>query len=240
MYRLLPIALLLFWITASAQVAKPDTAFVPVAVQQARFAYDRTLQGESGLYNGGDYPEYSALMPGEHPFFVSDQMAEGSILYGGQNYERTGLRYDICHDKVVVEHYYNHSILELVSERIASFTLHNHRFIHLAQNKKDDLKDGFYDLLYDGPSRVIARHEKIMEEVKGGQRVRYQFEDNTRFYLLKDGSFRSVYSKASVFEALGGRKGEWRNFLEKEQIKFRKNRAKAISAMARHYDTMNR
>jgi hypothetical protein len=238
MYRLIPIALL-FWIQASGQVTKPDTAFVRAAVGQAKSTYDRALHGESGLYNGLDYPEYVALMPGVHPFFISNQMTDGSILYGGQTYENVGLRYDICHDKVVVEHYYNHSILELVSERITGFTLHGHRFIHLTPNKKNNLKDGFYDLLYDGPSRVIARHEKVLEEIKGGQRVRYQFKDNTRFYVLKDGSFSMVYSKASLLKALNKHKSELRNFPGSEQIRFRKDRGKAIAAMARYYDTLN-
>jgi hypothetical protein len=226
-------------ISAFGQDAKPDTSFVRSAIQHARSIYAASMQGESGLYSGTDYPEYLSLKPGQHPFFETDHVTKGSILYDGQRYENVGLRYDICRDKVVVEHYYNHSILELVDDKIGGFSIMEHTFIPLSVPGNSP-KSGFYDLLYGGSSRVIAKREKVIDKINEGRRIQYGFITASKYFVLHEGVYLPVLSKRSALLVFADKKAEMKQWLGEQKIRFRKSREMAITGMARYYDSLTK
>ena len=198
------------------------------------------MQGESDLYNGSEYLEYKGLKLGQHPYFIMDDWTDGTIQYGGEWYQNVGLLYDICRDKVVIEHYYNRSMMELVEAKIGRFSLLDHTFVRLNGDKKNNLNEGFYDLLYDGNTKVYAQRVKLMEKTIEDHRQVYYFAEKTKYYILKDEVYYPVSNKASVLAVFEDRKREVKRLLAEKKIGFRQDRETAIAWMAESYDNSKR
>src|SRR5436190_1611330 len=95
-----------------AQGTQADTLFVAAAQESAREEYTLEMEGQSNIFSGTEYGEHLNLRDGQHPFFLVDDWSDGSVFYDGEFYKKVSLMYDINSDKVIVEHYYNHSMVQ--------------------------------------------------------------------------------------------------------------------------------
>jgi hypothetical protein len=216
-----------------------DTAFVASAEKSAIEKYSRSLGVGSHLLNGIQYKEYNPHSDDiGNPFFVSDDWVEGSVFYDGQRYDQVAILYDLVREKVVIEHPYSGTKLELITEKIGYFSLPDHWFVRLnADTIKDSpITTGFYDLLYNGPTRFYAKRQKIQRDHIVGRDILVEFSVNDRLYLYKNGVYYPVKGKASVFSVLADRKTDIRKFLRKNKINIRRNPEKAISRVVSFYD----
>src|SRR5690348_4441937 len=107
--------------TAIAQQQK-DTANVSASIANMKLKYTQAMKGQVQLYDGGDYIEYVPLKE-EHPYFLNDDWFMGSIVYNNGLFENVPLLYNIYTDKVIAEHFYAASMIQLVSEKIDYFIL---------------------------------------------------------------------------------------------------------------------
>lgn len=222
---------------ARSQDPKPDTAFVGAATTYAKNLYTQVMQGESELYNGTDYPEYIHLRLNQDPFFKVNDWTDGWVLYGGELYDNVPILYDICRDKVVIEHYYNHSMIELLDLNVKKFSLLNHTFVRLIPTEGSNIKTGYYELLHDGKTSSYARWEKLLEdEIRANQATHY-FSEKIKYYIYKDGVYYLVKNKASVLKVLEDQKRDLRHFLREKEIDFNQDRGKAIALMTEFYDS---
>lgn len=228
---LLSFILLLCCGRVTAQTFENDTSFIKKAEANATQRYAQSIKGQSQLYNGSDYAHYNPLED-EHPYFVSDDWIMGSIYYDGNFYNNVALQYDISKDELLTEHYYGGSMLNLVKNKITSFMLGDNKFVHL----QDSLHNGFYQLLYDGKTKVYARHTKALQETLSSSEIHRAFEEKTKYFLYKKRSYYHVKSKGSVLNVFGDKKKELNQFISKNKIKFKKSREQSIIKLAQFYD----
>jgi hypothetical protein len=167
-----------------------------------------------------------------------DDWVYGSIVYWNELYENVPLLYDIRNDQIITEHNRGNPI-KLISEKVQSFALLDHTFVRLNRDSQNKISDGFYDRLYDGQSKVYAKHSKIFRETLEPPRIIPHFDENTRYFLVKDGVFNVVKSKASVLGVFRDRKHDVKNFIRKNRLSFQHNRETAIVRTAAFYDTLN-
>ncbi len=166
-----------------------------------------------------------------------DDWTDGSVVYWNELYENVPLLYDIQNDLIVTEHNRGNPI-KLVTEQVQSFTILGHTFVRLIRDDNNKISDGFYDQLYHGALKVYAKHSKAYREKLETQRVIPLFDENTRYYLVKDGTFNVVKTKGSVLQVLNDRKQDVKNFIRKNRINFRDDRENAIVRVAEFYDTL--
>jgi len=215
-----------------------DTAFLTKANTYARNIYSQSIGDQAGLYNGVEYRGFPIRNTDEgHPFFLSDDWIEGSVIYDGEEYSGVAIQYDIINDKVVIEQPYSHFKLELISEKIKSFSLPGHAFVRLLQNTNDSsLSTGFYEVLYNGSVKVLAKRRKHTNQILDPGKITIQYIENDKLFIYKKGRFYTVKSKLSALSVFNDLKKEIRKFIRKNNINFRKERDHSMVLVARFYD----
>lgn len=193
----------------------------------------------SGLYSGYRYKTRTIHKYDEgHPFFISDDWQIGSIEHNGLTYSDVKLLYDVVSDNIIVQNAYNFLKIELINDRVPSFTLRGHHFVNLSHKNTSGLsiQPGFYELLYDGEIKVFARRKKeAIEKLESGLTVT-KFNTIDRYYIYKGGEYFSVKSKSSVLNVFQDQKPDLNRHLSKSKIRFNRNRELAMFEMARFYE----
>lgn len=237
---------LLFFLTASLGMSLlgrgqgVDTSTIannapntPLALYQAATIYS------PHLYNGPRYHIYDSRSK-EHQFFQVEDWQKGSVHYDGQLFENVSLLYDIVKGYVVARHPERSGLVQLQSERIRHFSVAENHFIRIEKNEEQriEVPTGFYQLLYDGETQVLARRLKERQEQIENNKVTVYFPPKNFFYIKKDGVYHLIRSKKAALNLYNDRKIALRKALRENRINFRKAREQALVQMATQYDQL--
>ncbi len=216
-----------------------DTTFLQAAIQNSIQVYQRTLAGQVKLYNGSRY-QAPANTIDQHPYFSSDDWIMGDVFYDGQFFTNVPLMYDIYNSLLITEHYSNGQSVQLIIEKVNHFSIAGHTFEKI-ENKsvgKSLSQTDFYDILYPGKTTVIAKRQKVLHEKITSQKVERSYDEKNRYFILKNGFFFPVKSKASVLKILEDKKQDLKKFLTRTRTTFSGNREIALKSLAQYYDTL--
>lgn len=201
-------------------------------------AYKDATRQSQNLYNGRQYYVYDNRSE-EHQFFEFRKWHNGVLMYDGQRFDSIPMLYDIFKDELIIKHF-NGDHLLLQSEKIDYFNVDNHSFERLEAGKdiNEQMRTGFYDVLYNGKSRTIVRRYKTRQEKIVDKMVVALYPQKNNFYIKKGDHYHSVGSKKATLNLFPEYKRELRKVLKDEKIKFRKNREVAIVRMVETYDKL--
>ncbi|MCE7067861.1 hypothetical protein [Dyadobacter sp. CY326] len=210
----------------------------PKEIAYAVSAYKDATSQSQNLYNGRQYYVYDNRSE-EHQFFEFRKWHNGVLMYDNQRFDSIPMLYDIFKDEVIIKHFYGDHLL-LQSEKIDYFYVDNHTFERLEAGKDIDaeMRTGFYDVLYNGRSRTIARRIKQRQEKIVDKRVIALYPQKNSYFVRKGDRYFSVHSKKSAFNLFPEYKRELRKVLKDERIKFKKNRELAIVKIVEAYDKL--
>jgi hypothetical protein len=218
-----------------SQQTEPDTTFLSRANKKSIARYSQAIQHQSRLFNGSDYVVYIPEED-EHPYFKSDDWVVGSIVYWDEPYDSVSLLYDLSIDQVIAEHEGGNPI-KLIGEKVQRFSILDYTFVRLERDRDNNISEGFYGELYAGNIKVYAKYLKRLQETIVAQTITPRFDENTRYYIFKNGSYHFVRNKGSVLEVFNDRKQAVKEFIRKNHIRFKNNREEAIRRIAEFYDT---
>jgi hypothetical protein len=241
MQKFLPVLIAFFWIsiasygqdTEPTSVASKNPPSLPLALYQSATVLS------PHLYNGPRYHIYDSRSK-DHQFFEQEDWREGAISYDGQLFESIPMLYDIVKDQVVIKYLERSGLIQLQSERIKDFFYINHHFIRIEENKDAgiNLATGFYDLLYDGKTQVLARRMKQRQEQIENNKVNVYFLPKTFFYIKKDGIYHPIHSKGAALSVFDDQKKALKKHLRDQRISYRKAKEKVLVQMATKYDQL--
>ena len=209
--------------------------------------HDEMLGENIHLYNGPENAGYNHLSIG-NPYYLADVVQPGSVFYDGILYRQVPMLYDLVQDNVVIVRYNRDSIstdyrnslrMDLIRNWVGWFAFAGHDFIRLeADSNSRNMKDGFYDRVYNGNIKVlIKRTKRYVEEVKGLElERRYDMVDY--YYVQKGGRYYAIRTKKSFLQLLKNKKKELSSFARKNKLKFKKNREGYITELSRYYDQL--
>jgi hypothetical protein len=217
-----------------AAVAAADAPPYPVTL------YKSATILTQNLYNGRQYYLYDAREE-EFQFYNQRKWHNGVVMYDGQRFDSIPMLYDIFKDELVIKHFMGDHLL-LQSEKVSYFILDQHHFARLEAGKEIDpqMRTGFYDIVYNGKSRMIVRRTKSRQEKIIEKRVTALYLAKNFYYVFKDDRFHGVQSKKAVYNLFPEHKKELRKVLRDEKIRFRKNRELAIARMVAKHDELAR
>lgn len=203
--------------------------------------YRAATKDAQNLYNGRQYHIYDAREE-EHQFFFDRKFEKGAVFYDGQRYDSIPMMYDIVRDELVIRHANGFETILLQSARVGFFTVHNHTYLQLKSGNEigTGMKTGFYDLVYDGKSKTLVRRTKQRQEKINERKVIALFPQKNFFYVYANGKYNDVHSRKAVLSLFPERKSELRKALREQNIKFRKDRERAIVTMVARYDELTK
>jgi hypothetical protein len=237
--RYVVVCLLLFFNQQRSFSQTADTAFVTASSVNAIKKYSDFIQGQTGLFTGSQYRRQSRTNE-EHPFYRDIDWFTGNINYNGEFYDNVPFIYDLTTDNLITEHFYNGDEMVLVKAKIERFRIEGDEFIHLnGSGMLPGLPDaGFYHLLHNGPSRVVARYTKTPEEKIESNKVERYFTQRKRFYLLKDGVYHKVAKRNEILKLFQDQKQAVRSYLTENKIRISKSNPSSFALAAAYYDSL--
>lgn len=215
----------------------PDSLFLTTAKKNAIALYTQTLRGQTALYNGSQYKRVFDSDT-EHRFYKSDDWINGIVTYQKLFYDNLPLMYDITQDRIITENIYNGSEMMLINEKLDGFIIGEDEFVKL--NHKTLPEEGFFQLLYNGPSKVIAKHIKIRIEEITPQAVIVHYEEKHRYYVYRNDIYLQVKSRSAAIKLFADKKNELKSFTGSNRDLFREDFASALTLLAKAYDALNR
>ena len=218
-----------------------DTAGKETRLKNAIDLYHSFLSPETGLYDGSEYlynTYYPAPITEGHPFFQSKIYDTGTVFYNNVLYEKVPLLYDIIKDELLTSDPSSIYILRLNSERISWFTIWGHTFVRLTERiTNSEMQPGFYDLLYNGKTSLFRKVSKTLQENNATfQGInRYAVESNG-YFIKKDNRYYKIQNKKSLIAVLSNKKKEVGQFIKKNKLNIKKDKANAFTKAVAYYD----
>jgi hypothetical protein len=238
-FGLLSICLLtasLFSNNASAQSQQEDSVFYQTAVGHTISVYFDQLGDQSRLFNGSLYAGIDLTFEKGSPFFISDKASSGSVVYDSIFYPNLAIFYeDYRQILVVVDHAFP---LRLVNEKVSAFNIADHHFEYVFSDLNQGIpKSDFYEVLYNGRSRLLKHTSKKIREVlsssEGLRRYMDEFDD---YYIKGRVSYFKISSKRELFNFAGDHKKEIQRFIRKNKLDLKNDKDNTLSQVAAFYD----
>lgn len=223
---------------AFSQSKEKDSILFQTAVSNTILMYNRQLGDQSPVYNGSHYIKPPFTFKTGTAYFPSDNFAKnGSVVYDNIQFDSLTLLYEDLRELLISKS--NGYLLQLVNQRISSFNISGHEFIHLVVDSLNAgiTNSGFYELLYQGHLMVLKKTIKnIVEEANVVEGVLEHIEVNYEYYIKKDNRYIQVKTKHELLAAFGGHEKDIDHYIRKNKLKFRRDKEKTIVQAAVYYD----
>jgi hypothetical protein len=230
--------LLLFFVHPAtyAQTSSGDSRFEQASARAVQF-YHQSLAPENGLYNGGEYVDYTPTLTGGYPYFGPDRAQPGWVVYDGMRYDNLQLWYDLVKDAVVLLNPDRRFKIQLINERVQAFSLSGHLLVRLTRDSTNRIRTGFYELLLKGNVSLLKKSYKNLEESATPQGVERIISSDSVYYLEKGGRFLPVGNRNSLLEALADKKKMIKTYMRKNKLSMERSDETLLKTVA-YYNSL--
>lgn len=221
-----------------AQQYYNDSSLVSGAAAYTKFYYNQKRGNQSSIYNGLLHYSYSSDIQG-NAYFLTDSFQRGTVVYENIVYENILMNYDVVTDQLVITANEQKSLpLSLFGPRVKEFSFSGLNFFY--EDEKNDiatsLPKGFYQELAKGRATAICKTTKIIYETIDNNGVLRKFEQQKRYYILKNSHSYFIKNRKDLLNILSDQKKRIQEFMRKEKLVFRKNKQRTISRVTEFYN----
>ena len=227
--------------SVSAQSASEDSILYKSAIAHTLDVYYRQVGDQSPIYNGSLYPGYGFSFKAGSPFFLTSEFHPDSLVYDGIKFNNIPLLFNDQMEVLITtdQGYW----VQLVNERLSSFTILNHHFIRLVVDSlnKELSGTGFYELLYQGRSAVLKKTiKKIKEELSSSEGILRSIDQTDRYYVRMGKAYFTIRSKREILNIFSDHRKGIQQFMRKNKLKFRKDKANTLIRVTAYYDQITK
>jgi hypothetical protein len=200
--------------------------------------YESAMEGTHHLYNGSEYFDYEPIGD-EHPYFLTEEWSYSDLKYDGDWFRNVPLLLNIDKNKLIASYHYNGNLMQLVESRVDEFILQGHRFVNI-KNTTDTttLRTGYYEVLYDGATPVLARRSKELIEKLEGTEVYRKFAESSQTFIVVNGQYIRVRNRSDVIAALSSKKKELKEYIRIKRL-FINEKENSIIQTVQQFDRIN-
>jgi hypothetical protein len=214
---------------------------VQKAFAHAVKSYDDYLGENSFVYSGISYHNVYAGILG-HQFFLEDYWEPGNVTYDHSTYDSIDLMYDVFSDLLLIENFSLSGLpspIIIYGPKVQNFQLHGYDFIRLEKDTVSNIKEGFYNLMYNSDKiQFFVKRKKELVNANEINTVREKFVVKDRYYIKKDGLFYQVRKKKSVLKVLIDRNKEVKSYIRSKGFDFRETADEQIAQIVGYYDSL--
>lgn len=238
--KAIAISLLLFQCcVANAQLSGVDSANYHQALTSAKNTYLTFVGAEALIYNGPLFKPYNYTLAEGSQYFIPTQSPLGKVLYNGIMYANVPLLFDVLNNKLITTQTVSNQSFEIITDHVSYFELDNHKFFHLQNPPAKKMLAGFYEIHYEGKkSCVYEKHVKALNEELGEKYKKYVIEDNSIFYIKKDGKYQKVEKMKSLYRIYENHEAELKSFAKNTGLSLSKITVATLIKIAAYFDTL--
>lgn len=176
-----------------------------------------------------------------HPYY-SNQWQRGTLIYNGQSYQTESLKYNIETDKLILMHLSPLMVngIALDEHFIQEFSFSNKtfRYYHNLQTAKGrKLKDGYYEVVFDGRLKFLIKWEKAQTTREGSVSLIYNTSEF--MYLLKENKLIGINSMSGLIHQLDkSRRDELKQFIRDNLLKISSSNYTSASTLLSFYENL--
>jgi hypothetical protein len=226
----------LFLNKVSAQTSTTDSALYISAINHIKQLYVDSVKENLRLYNGTEFAGAYRGNNAGHPFFEYPEPQKGAVFYDGIHYSNVLLSYDLIHDEIIFTAPDRERNIKLISQKVIWFTIPNHLFVHASEhsNSVNFPGTGFYELLYEAGSSVLAKRKKQLYQSpradEGSSYIKWDV-----YYVRKGDVYYNIDNKQALVAFCKDHRSEVVKFMKNKNLNFRKNPANTIVTVIDYY-----
>lgn len=255
MSRLIPVVIFLSllnqvsgqqYLTLTTEVVpKPDYDAI-TGYQKAYLTvlYAKVIDLSDELINGREHiPYYFKCIV--KPLLFAEKKRSGSLLFNGRKYNNLTLEYDTYLDQLIYSDSTKYIMdqqfkIDLNKDPVGEFTLFfkddsmKFRYFKSDNSGSFNLSEGFYEVVYDGKTKCIIKHQSFIAEKDGLTEYRYTPSE----YFRPGKDFTKVKSSRAFIKLFGKDSDVIRKYMRTNRVHFRRAPKQEIAAVLRYYDTL--
>lgn len=200
--------------------------------------YVDSMKNNLRLYNGSEYIRYGHGLVGD-PFFKNNDFRKGDVLYDGIWYRKVPMLYDLVIGEVVIKDYNGGYEIKLLKEKISAFSLEGHNFTAISSDttQENAASIDFYDKVYEGKVTVLVKYQKEMEMSRRTDELS-RFTEYTQYYIRNGNDYFSISNERNLYNAMHDKKTEIKKYLNKNNLKLKKDMENVLIELAKYYDSL--
>jgi hypothetical protein len=224
-----------------------NTNSSPINDQQTGYLkrlYSERVEAPKELINGKEYEPYYTRSKIK-PLLFPEKERTSSIITNTRRYNNLTLQYDTFLDEVVYTDTsrtinFRFPQIALNKNIINGFNLYFKddslifRYYRLPECSAKNLKEGFYEIAYEGKSQYIIKHESSFYVREGLNNYKYSPKN-----LISTGDgFYKIKTKKSLLRLFGERSGKVKEYLHSSGVKVRKADKGQFISVLKFYDSL--
>jgi hypothetical protein len=224
-----------------------ETDYRAISDKQAEYLhnlYNQKVKDVDELIDGKDYIPYFFRSKSK-PLLFNGMRCKASLIFNGRKYEGISLEYDTYKDELI---YYDSTkfiddkVFKIAMNKnpVGSFSLNygsdslNFRYFDREKDKNFNLSNGFYEVVYDGKSRFLIKHQSFPIEKEG---LTEYTQTSYDFFSVGDG-FIKIRSSKGFVKLFGEKSDEVKKYMRSNRIHFRKANKYKIASILIYYDNL--
>jgi len=225
----------------------PQTEINSHIQQQAdiiKSVYSENIETPKELINGKEYESYYTRSKIK-PLLFSNKERTASIFTNTRSYNNLTLQYDTFLDEVIytdTSRTFNYRFpqISLNKNIIDGFNLYFQddsiifKNFRLPECSEKNLKEGFYEVAYEGKSQYVIKHESTFYVREGLKNYKY----SPKNYISVSYSYFRIQNRRSFIRIFGEQSGYVKDFLNQYGIKVSKASKDQIIRVLKFYDSL--
>jgi hypothetical protein len=208
-------------------------------------SYSSEIEASKELINGKEYESYYTRSQSKPLLFVNKKRT-ASIFTRSRRYNDLTLQYDTFLDEVIYTDttrmlYDRYPQIALNKDIVVGFNLYFQddsllfRYFRPPDCTKHNLKEGFYEIAYQGKSNYIIKHTSSFYVREGRHEYKYEPEN----YISAGDVYYRVKSKRSLLKLFGEKSGEVKRYMHSSRIRIRQADKNQFVSIMKFYDSLS-
>jgi hypothetical protein len=203
--------------------------------------YDGLVSSENtGLYNGPEFKDqFLDSWDNSHMYLDSSVFMNGTLVYNNQLYTGVPLKYDIYEDNVIIrsnDHLSSFQV-ELTTENISGFTVHNRDFTKLTGTGSELEGNGFFEVAILGKgASLYIKHVKKRKRETIDNILQYSFLKDNHYVFLYNDAYHIIYDLKDFKQVLPDTYKQIRDFKKQNKRLYKTNPDSFMIALVKYLD----
>jgi hypothetical protein len=220
------------------------SSLVDKQVQYIKDSYSSKVEAPKEIINGKEYESYYRQSKSK-PLLFPEKQRTATLFTKTRQFNNLTLQYDTYLDDVIYTDTqrtlnYRYPQIALNKDIVEGFNLYFEddslifRYFGTPECNNNNLKEGFYEVAYQGKCKFIIKHKSSLYERDGLNEYKYFHE----YYISSGNTFYKITNRKSFLNLFGERSGEIKKHLHASRTKIRHAEKGQLISVLKFYDSL--